>query len=150
MTVTLKAVALDPGVTTGFATGLIDDGEMLVVTGQARLDHLTFWLQLSKSNPEVLISERFEFRQKARKGLELYSRELIGITNLFCQMYERKLCMQQPGDAMHKFPDTQLKKDGIYKPANVHANDAARHLLWWFQHGSGYQYNTKGYRSGVI
>ncbi len=150
----MRVIALDPGVTTGYAVGLIsDEGKMVVVTGQEKWTHLELWGFFEDNLPDILITERFEFRNKARSGLELFSRELIGVTHLYHQMYmnlEIPLVTQMPSVIGGFFSDKQLKKDLIYKEGRPHSNDAARHLLHWFQFGSGYQYNKEGYVSALI
>jgi hypothetical protein len=144
------AIALDPGVTTGYAIGDIDNnGKMNVVSGQERWGHEDLWVFLIQNKPEVIVSERFEFRNKARTGLELYSRELIGVTKLYAQIHmwpPHAVIEQMPGTVLGGFfSDDQLKRDHLYKEARPHANDAMRHLLHWYQFGSGYQYNKEGY-----
>jgi len=150
----MRVIALDPGVTTGYAIGVIDGGHMYVVTGEERWNHLAFWVFLHENDPDVVISERFEFRNKARKGLELFSRELIGVANLYVQIGYSKpheLVLQNPlkDNESTFFNDDRLKKDKIHKAGKGHANDAARHLLTWYQFRSGFQYNQSGYESGV-
>lgn len=144
-------IALDPGVTTGYATGKIEEGQMKVVTGQERWVHSELWGFLEDSQPDVIISEMFEFRNKARTGLELFSRELIGVVHLYCQLYMENTepYMQMPSVIGGFFTDDRLKKDNIFKEGRPHANDAARHLLHWFQFGAGFQYNTAGYLSAI-
>lgn len=161
------AIALDPGVTTGYAMGGIDEGKMKVVTGEARWDHIGLWQFLVNGKPNFIICERFEFRQgnpkDYRKGLELFSRELIGVVHLYQQLEvtkndrEVKVYMQnpmkepKPGKASSTFfTNDVLKKAAIYKPGNGHANDAARHILHWWEFGPGFKYNTAGYESGIL
>jgi len=147
-----KIAALDPGVTTGYAEGLInEEGHMYVVCGQSRWSHLELWGWLEDHQPDVIITERFEYRNRARSGLELFSRELIGVANLYTQMVmppPHELVMQPAGTVVGKtsyFNNDRLKKEGLYKPARDHAMDALRHLLYWFEFGSGFQYNKRGY-----
>lgn len=151
----MRIIALDPGITTGYAIGDIsEDGEMIVLTGENRWDHKSLYDFLESNHVDVIICESFEFRKKARQGLELYSRELIGVCNLYIQMHmpqNVKLHMQQPlksSDTTY-FNDNRLKIDHIFKEGKGHANDAARHLLTWYQFRSGFQYNKKGYRSAA-
>jgi hypothetical protein len=148
----MKVISLDPGVTTGYAIGLIEDGKMEVLGGQERWNHVGLYRFLKDNSPQVVISERFEFRKKAREGLELYSRELIGVTNLYAQIFmepPHELVMQMPSVIGGFFSDAQLKKDGLWKEGRGHNMDALRHLLHWFTFASGFQYNTKGYESAV-
>lgn len=161
------AIGLDPGVTTGYAIGGIEDGKMTVVTGQYRWDHIGLWQFLLNGKPDFVICERFEFRQgnvkDYRKGLELFSRELIGVVNLYQQLETMRenreviLYMQNPMKQPTKgrqtnthFTNEVLKRSAIYKPGNEHANDAARHLLHWWEFGPGFKYNTAGYQSGLL
>lgn len=147
----MKVIALDPGVTTGYATGTIVEGEMFVATGEGRLKHLDLWMILHTEKPDIVISESFEFRNQSRKGLELYSRELIGVTHLYAQMEGVEVTLQNPlkDSETTFFNDNKLKQHHIHKPGKGHANDAARHLLTWYQFRSGYQYNKKGFKSAA-
>ena len=150
----MKAIALDPGVTTGYAVGVIDEGKMLVVTGQERWNHLGLYAFLEDNVPDVIVCERFEFRKKSREGLELFSRELIGVANLYAQLFMAPPHTLKMQNAMKDSPstyfnDNRLREDHIYKPGKDHSNDAARHLLYWFQFGSGFQYNQHGYESAA-
>lgn len=149
----MKVIALDPGVTTGYATGLISpEGKMLVVGGQERWNHVGLYQFLVINEPNVIISERFEFRKKAREGLELFSRELIGVANLYAQLHmppPHELVMQMPSVIGGFFSDAQLKKDNLWKEGRGHNMDALRHLLHWYQFGSGFQYNKLGYE-GIV
>ena len=155
----IKAIAFDPGKTTGFATGEIGDFRssqevapdakmkltMLVQTAQAELDHKDLFDFLTKYNPDYIICERFDFRMKARTGLELISRELIGVINLYVDMHDNcTLVMQSPGQAIGGYwSNDKLKKYHLYRTGNDHANDACRHLMYWYKFGSGHQYGTE-------
>lgn len=151
----MRIIALDPGITTGYAIGDIsEDGEMLVLTGENRWSQLELWGFFEDNEPDIIICESFEFRRKARAGLELYSRELIGVASLYAQMHMPPPCeitMQGPLKSSDTtfFNDNRLKIDRIFKEGKGHANDAARHLLTWYQFRSGFQYNKKGYRSAA-
>lgn len=145
-------IALDPGITTGYSIGQIDEnGLMRVVTGENRWSHLELWNLFEEYEPDVIICETFEYRNRSRKGLELYSRELIGVCNLYAQMKQCHIRMQNPlkDNESTFFNDARLQKDNIYKKGCGHANDAARHLLTWFVFREGFQYNKKGYESAV-
>lgn len=150
----IVAIALDLGITTGYGEGYIQDGCLHAITGQEKWEHLELWQHLEDLQPHHVISERFTFRpvrpgtRKTQTGAELYSRELIGVANLFCQMHDRVFHLQ---NVMKDRPTTyfnnaQLRRDGFYKANRDHANDAARHLLYWFQFGPGFKFNEKGYK----
>lgn len=146
----IKVIAFDPGVTTGFAVGEIDEssGLMKVQTAQAKLDHKDLWSWLNNFKPDHIVCERFDFRQGARSGLELISRELIGIIELYCQSNDCKLKMQSPGQVIGDkcyWSDAKLKQTSIYRRGNIHANEAAKHLLYWAKFGPGFKF-TKAFQ----
>lgn len=150
----IKIIAFDPGVTTGYAMGTINDsGPMYVVTGQDRFEHADIWKLCLDFEPSFIIYERFDARHtRFRQGVELYSRELIGVLEMYKQTHlECETILQQPMKGGF-FNDERLKKDAIHKSGKGHANDAARHLLYWYWFGSGGQFNsrTRGYKTGVI
>lgn len=151
----LRVVALDPGRTTGYAHGIIDltEGKMLVVTGQDKFDYQGMRDHLEQTDPQIVIYERFDYRNRARKGLDMYPRELIGIIELYCSDHGLvnlgRVYPQMPSAVMQHFTDGKLKSDNLYKIGKPHANDAARHILYWFTFGPGFKYNEKGYELGV-
>src|SRR5262245_26695082 len=121
---------------------------MRVRAGQERFDHRELWLQLGILDPKYVITEEFEFRKGTRNrgGLELVSREYIGVFELWTQLHNRTLFRVRAGNVIGGFfTDTQLKKDGLYSAGKPHRNDAMRHLLHWFTYGFGYQFNLQGY-----
>lgn len=146
----MKIVALDPGVTTGFAVGHINDGEMTVRAGQEAWSHQELWAQLHLAEPDAIVCESFEFRNNARKGLILYSVELIGIVHLFCSPSYRNpsvaLYMQTAAKGKGYYTNTHLQATGVYVRGIPHGMDAVRHLLHWYTFGAGYEHNTKGFR----
>lgn len=140
----IKAVAFDPGKTTGFATGEIAEIHMLVSSAQAQLSHTELFDFLTKYEPDYIICERFDFRMEARTGLELISRELIGVINLYTDQNERcTLVMQTPAQAKGFWTDKKLLANHLYRRGHDHANDAMRHLMYWYKFGSGHQYGTE-------
>src|SRR5580765_7478951 len=82
----IKVFALDPGVTTGWAEGRIDNGYMEVRCGQDLFGYLEFWDWLMVKQVDHLVCETFQFRKgKQHEGINLYPVELIGIVNLFVE-----------------------------------------------------------------
>jgi hypothetical protein len=61
----------------------------------------------------------------------------------------KPLVAQMPAVIGGYFTDKRLKTDNIFKEGRPHSNDAARHLLHWFQFGPGFQYNELGYESAA-
>jgi hypothetical protein len=158
-------VALDPGRTTGHATGYIDDGLMKISAGQTAFSHIDLYSNLRIVKPDFIVCELFEFRAgtRARTKVDLYPCELMGVVSLYGQQsqegawtdvegiaVEVKECIvywQKPSAALGGFyTDAKLKKDGLYKALKGgHSNDAVRHLLQWYTFGPGYKYNSAGY-----
>jgi len=155
-----KVHAFDPGRTTGYASGLIENGKLGVVSGQHSWEELQLYIQLKISNPDIIIYERFEYRSESAYGkhgnlsnVDLFPRNLIGVINLYCQ--ERKgqgtpvdLYTQMPRQVLGKeayWSDKRLKEARVYKVGNEHANDAMRHLLYWWHLGPGFKYNINGF-----
>lgn len=148
----IVVIALDPGITTGIATGVIKNGRMEVGSAQYKWDVYDLYKYLCRHQPDHLIYERFDYRRhKHRDGLELYSRELIGVAKLFAAIHNDlvhnlNIYEQMPAEGVGGYyTDNVLKAEGVYKVGNPHANDAVRHLLQWFTFKSGYQFNTSGF-----
>lgn len=147
----MKVVAFDPGVTTGYAMGDInEDGKMLVVTGQEKWSQRDLHNNLEWYKPDYIIYESFEFRRNRKKDrVNLYPRELIGVIELYADVNNIRAHVQTPSQVMVYYTDQRLKEDKVYKPTKPHANDAARHILYWFTFGPGYKWNLKGFEVGV-
>lgn len=147
---TLKVMAFDPGITTGIASGLISlpDGLMEVGATQEVLTVGALFDLLEKQEPNCIVFETFEFRQRARKGLSLFPKELIGVIELYGSRKGDEIHIHRQNAAQGKtyFTDRQLKDNNVYRPGMPHANDAMRHLLQWFTFGPGYKFNKQGYR----
>lgn len=145
----LKVIAIDPGVTTGIATGIIKLGEaMEVASMQEKMEVEDMWHFLNDQQPDVIVYETFEYRNRARKGLVLFSRELIGVIRLFGRLHPATVQLHDQSayeGVGGYFTDKQLKEGNVYKPGNPHAMDATRHLLQWYTFGPGYRYNANGF-----
>ena len=122
----IKVLALDPGVTTGFAT--IDSNDA-VNADQVKCDHRAFYDFLVGYNPDVIVFERFVYQR--RDKVVLWPVEVIGIIRLFAEQFEIPLHAQTPSQAMNLMTDDKLKKMGLYKPSLVHGMDAIRHLMYY-------------------
>jgi hypothetical protein len=143
----ITVACFDPGRTTGHAVGVIEDGRMVVRCGQLDFDHIMLYQQLSLLSPDMVICEEFEFRNRARKGLDLYPRELLGVCELYCQQRKIALFRQKAMEGMGFYTNEKLQRDGLYIRGKPHAMDALRHLLHWYTFGYGFQFNTSGYIS---
>ena len=146
---TIRVIAFDPGVTTGFACGLIDTetGEMEVTADQEILQVDDMFKLLDSIKPDHVVFETFEFRRNQKRDkLVLFSKELIGVIELWCRLNSVLAYRQSPAAAKAYFTDTTLRDDNVYRKGMPHANDAMRHLLRWYTFGPGFKYNKEGYK----
>lgn len=146
----IYVLSIDPGETTGWAFGQIDvdQGLMKVSTGQERWTPGGLMLVLQTMLPDVLVYESFQYRNKSRSGLVLYSVQLIGVMELYGEMHDEcKLVPQTPATAIGQFYDNRKLREGLlYKSTTGgHANDACRHLLQWYTFRGGSKWNKKGF-----
>jgi hypothetical protein len=146
---TIKVISIDPGVTTGYAVGVITDGYMKVRCDQNTFNHIELYDFLVGNHPDVVICERFDFRKKA-VGVNLYPVEMIGVVNYFIQERQRRdlvidLFMQKPAEQGKQayWTDAKLKEVGVYDKSHEHGRSAMKHLLYWYTFGAGFQYNKK-------
>lgn len=130
-------LALDPGGTTGYT---LRRGEKWV-GGQLGPGnhHRDLWdLLHALKQPSSIICERFDYeiRRDAKNtydvpGIELVSRNYIGVVELFCELTKVKLYMSPRSVlGVEWVKDTALKKMGLYVPGKPHQNDSARHLIY--------------------
>lgn len=146
-------VALDPGGTTGWATvefeemynPLTEQLEVLDVTWHRghigpKAHHKQLYDFLGSLDVErfVVITESFEYRNRARAGLVLDSREYIGVTQLYCDKRGIPLIQQTAAMGKGLVKDENLKKlDLWYGTKWKHAMDATRHLIYYIINGAG-------------
>ena len=121
----LTIVALDPGVTTGWADLNRERYSTRQLTGE---HHVELWDALYNLEPDIVVCERFTYQR--RDKVILKSVEYIGVVTLYCEQYKVPLRMQTPSQAKNLWTDNKLKLVGQYKPNQPHANDAMRHLLY--------------------
>jgi hypothetical protein len=152
-----RVIALDPGGSTGWAT--YSAFTMQSSTGPTGMEYYDEKWTCGTLGPEehhsdlygllehmhvrdyTVVCESFEFRQNDgnRMGIELISREYIGVAKLFAQ--ERKVPIKMQTAALakkfvpQKGPEAnkKLKAMGLYIPgkAHVHEMDAYRHLIYY-------------------
>ena len=135
----MRVIAIDPGVTTGYCYAAIVDGVLLYCPFQAADDVEDFWERLAMFKPQHIIMEDFEFRGGARKGLELFPVQLIGIANLYSMKTGKPLYLQGAGDGKSYYTDNILKQRELYIRGIPHGMDASRHLLQWATFKRGYE-----------
>ena len=161
----MRYLALDPGGTTGY---VVYDGDVASY-GHLGPDphHWKLWRLLLEQDDYMagqlqVICERFDNR--ANPGAKLISLEYIGIVNLYQQMVEnttapgiQRVFYQgssiKPGKGKSQAhqgwaTDEKLIRAGLLqvpKTRWVHANDAMRHLLYFFCHNSAVPTDLKNY-----
>jgi len=151
---TERVIALDPGGTTGWAEwsstpyhGGVGIWEHYTCgqIGEPGLDYhleLDEFLGSRRTENFIVIDETFEFRQgdNDREGIDLISREYIGVAKRWCQENGVRHVKQSPGEAKGFIPDKpknglaaneKLKVLGLWVPGKRHAMDAMRHLLYY-------------------
>ena len=135
----MRILALDPGGTTGFK---IWSDEVGFVGGQLINGHMKdghheeLWSMLNNLYPTVVIYEAFEYRNRARAGLVLDSREYIGIIRLWGEITDGAVLVKQTASQAKGFVnDAILKKGSLWVPGNPHENDAMRHLVYYLVNG---------------
>ena len=140
----MKIMAVDPGVMTGFTYANITEERKLVVYPFQMPDEVDdFWRRLHKFLPDIIVMEDFEFRGKARTGLNLFPCQLIGVARLY-ELVEPtgkvQLHLQSAGVGKQYYTDVMLKSKGLYKRGIPHGMDSMRHLLQWATFRGGAQY----------
>jgi hypothetical protein len=146
----MRFLAIDPGVTTGYAIAQKDMNRMFIAVGQEKLDHYEFNYFLRNTlapwEQYTVICEDFKFRQnKQQNKIVLYPVELIGILRLFMYGDEDNLYMQEAwiqGDKA-QFSDERLKELDLYPKGLQHGRSALKHLLYWWEFSAGYKYNDR-------
>jgi hypothetical protein len=141
-------LALDPGVTTGWclARWLPENNRLLLTYSQNQFSLLDLFHFTSSILFDVdeytIIYETFEYRNKARAGLNLTPVKMIGIVELQGESFPNilKLYPQNAAQGKGFWKDDKLKKYELYKPGVQHGRDAARHMLHFFTFGPGAQY----------
>lgn len=154
----MKVIALDPGKTTGYSVGYLRDEDPIFRfhSFQEKFNHVQLYEFLQEEVPQWIVCESFEFRNRVRPGTELISAELIGVVHLFTALYKNGLSFQNAsthgaGGRNGPFQDKILRQKGIYKPGKPHAMDSLRILLYWYEFGKGFQFNTKqGYKELMV
>lgn len=158
MNVNYRVVSLDPGGTTGYA---IYDAEFPVASLTKREpieDRLTVGhlgpedhheelydlLELQHIRDFYLVTESFEFRQgNQRNNINLMSKEYIGVAKLFAQQRgligskRVRYYEQTAGLAKPFVTDEKLRIMNWWTPGMKHANDAARHLVFFLVNKQG-------------
>jgi hypothetical protein len=145
---TKTIIAFDPGGTTGWATWQQDNvsiwneprwsrGQLGPEEHHEELDQL---LGLQHTMDYTVVTESFEFRNRARSGLVLVPLEYIGVMKRWVQANERhgRVRYVEQTASMGKgfVTDEVIKKLDLWYPGYKHAMDATRHLLYYVVNSS--------------
>jgi hypothetical protein len=138
----LKVLAIDPGVTTGFA-------QMMYVGGYIGLDYRQRKLSPKQFGEFVLrmkslyhVCESFQYRQGQFQKDVLFPVELIGVLKYLVGEGNpnQQLWMQPPsvqGKKSAFYSDEKIKAMGLWMPGREHGRSALKHLLHWFKFSYG-------------
>jgi hypothetical protein len=152
-------IAFDPGGTTGWAKAEWDEARTKWSSGQMgpHEHHLELWsmlveLYLAAQVDGIqlhVVTESFEFRQGTvgRTGLDLHSKEYIGVMKLFAELHGRTLWEQTASTGKGFVSDAKLKASGLWIVGQQHARDANRHLLYYMINKLGRRDLVKPWRS---
>jgi hypothetical protein len=106
------------------------DDTLEIAYNEAELQPADLLLMLQDLEPKVIIYEDFQYRNRARNKLVLFSVQLIGIVDAYATLapncYVKK---QQPAEGMGHYSDDALRRLDLYQKGTVHGRDAARHML---------------------
>jgi len=136
----MRVLAIDPGRTTGYCYAAIRDAKLYFCPYQSVDDVAEFYHRIAKFEPEHIIVEDFAFRGGARRGLDLFPVQLIGVARLYDATHNIILTMQMPSEGKSYYSDKTLQSKGFYKRGTEHGRDASRHLLQWATFGPGYKW----------
>ena len=142
----MRVIAIDPGRTTGYCYAAFKDDKLFYHPFQMTDDVDDLWHRLVKFKPVHIVIEDFEFRGGARKGLDLYPVQLIGVVNLFHALSSNQLYVQKAATGKSYYSDNTLKKLDLYVRGIPHGMDASRHLLQWATFGPGYRFSKGDYK----
>jgi len=159
---TIRILGLDPGGTTGWALFSAEEryehddkavvydkpkftcGELGAGDKHEHHNELYELMELQQSDNYIIVCESFEYRNTARAGLELISKEYIGVVKLFAQQRMLGLSSQRlvfQTASMGKITQKSfvkkrnLQKLGLwYSTDGNHAMDGYGHLLFWMIH----------------
>jgi hypothetical protein len=142
-------MSFDPGGTTGYAIlNLVRRGHVRSSSydfestwkgGQLGPDrhHKALWNLLTQTNPDFVVCEQFNYQIRRNQevdqpGIQLISRNYIGVIELYCELTKKPLAMQSPS-IMQNFwvKDTALKTLELHTKGQGHRNDATRHGLYF-------------------
>lgn len=126
-----SVIAIDPGVTTGWAV-LDPDGSFRSGEVRGPYDFLRRVYEMVQSRvfDYELVVERYTITPETiKKSRQTDPLEIIGALRFFAAHYKTGFTLQSPAEAKAFSTDAKLKRMRWFTPGQGHANDAARHLL---------------------
>jgi len=145
----VKALALDPGKTTGYAVAHLNDGMLDIEVGEEEFsltglyEFVAAFIDVrDDGRPTHIIYEDFSYRNASRGGLDLTPVKMIGVIEMYKEQYEPfvQFHLQSAATGKAFWSDPKLKEKGIHAKGRKHGRDATRHLMQWLAFGAGSQY----------
>lgn len=131
-------LSLDPGITTGYCLGRMNGVACEIAYNEAELKPADLLLMLQDIEPRVVVYEDFQYRNRARDKLVLFSVQLIGIIEAYRTLApDCAVTKQTPAQAKGYYSDDALRRLDLYQKGTTHGRDAARHLLHYMTFGPG-------------
>lgn len=136
----LEVLAIDPGITTGYCFAGITKEAIVLKPFQHKYDVWQHYNLMIDLCPDIVVIEDFQYRNRQRAGLILFSVQLIGVTRLWSHNNSDNITVQTPAQGKGFYSNEQLQRLGAYKRGIPHAMDATRHLFQWLTFHAGSQY----------
>lgn len=146
----LKVIAIDPGVMTGYCFATIENGKLHYRTFQVMDEVDDLWTRLDSLKPRFIVCEDFDFRgghQRAATGINYFPIQLIGVARLYSLVADHQCaCYLQKASTGKAYYTNPVLKAAGHLPRGMatnveHGVDAMRHLFQWFTFGPGFKYN---------
>lgn len=127
-----RYLGVDPGGTTGLAMYIQaqEDGRWNRKQIGPLEHHELLFEELREFAPHVIVCERFTYQQ--RDKVILVPVEYIGVVKFYSRVTRTKLHFQSASQGKGFWDDKKLTQIGLHLPGQPHANDATRHLLYYF------------------
>ena len=132
-------LSLDPGITTGYCLARMNDSTCEIAYNEAQLQPADLLVMLQDIEPKIVVYEDFQYRNRARDKLVLFSVQLIGVIEAYKALTpDCHVKKQTPAQGKGHYNDDTLRRLGLYQRGTVHGRDAARHLLHFATFGAGW------------
>jgi len=119
-------------------------------SGQDTYDEAGLFGLLDATSPSVVVAESFDYRAGEEGGLVLVSRNLLGVSKLWCTLHHVDYHEQSPSEGKAYFTNDALRALGLYDRGKPHTRDAMRHLLRFLTHGAGAKHLTREERHRLL